>query len=69
MTFLRHVGEDGWPPEVWYRYNKSLLKLKLDKDGVPIVEVLSLVSDRVAEIGPVPRKVFLEVDNYKGDVS
>ena len=32
MAFLPHIGEEGWPPEVWYRFNSKLLIFKLDAE-------------------------------------
>jgi hypothetical protein len=29
MDFLSHMGEKGWPGEVWYRYNTDMLKFSL----------------------------------------
>lgn len=37
IEFLHHMGEKGWPPEVWYRFDGTLLKFSL-KDGVPTVK-------------------------------
>jgi hypothetical protein len=39
MVLLKHMGEEGWPKEVWYRFNVGLLQYKLS-DGVPTVTVL-----------------------------
>jgi hypothetical protein len=46
MEFLRHIGDEGWPPEVWYRYNTTLLKYAVE-NGVPRVQKLSGVSVRI----------------------
>lgn len=37
MEFLRHMGEKGWPPEVWFRFDEILLKFSL-QGGEPVVE-------------------------------
>jgi hypothetical protein len=36
MVFLGHLGEVGWPKEVWYRVNLIMFKFLL-VDGVPTV--------------------------------
>lgn len=39
MEFLKHVGEPGWPPEVWYRFDDVMMKFSLKK-GVPSVDII-----------------------------
>jgi hypothetical protein len=29
LEFLPHLGEEGWPKEVWYRYDDKMLKYSI----------------------------------------
>ena len=37
MKFLSHIGEKGWPKEVWYRYDNVMVKYSLSIFGFPQV--------------------------------
>jgi hypothetical protein len=38
MEFLSNIGKEGWPKEVWYRYDDTLLRYSL-VNGMPHVQI------------------------------
>lgn len=43
MLFLSNIGKEGWPIEVWYRYDNSLLKFSL-RNHRPCVDAVEFVT-------------------------
>lgn len=71
MPFLANIGNPGWPTEVWYRYETSLLKFKMvdnTKCNVKFVTPVSLsdLRDRTEQYrsSPISHQpvLFLELD-------
>lgn len=49
MVFLANVGKEGWPSEIWYRFDKKLLKFSLC-DNIPCVDEVEFVTLDTLEI-------------------
>jgi hypothetical protein len=48
LEFLSHMGEEGWPKEVWYRYNREMIQFYLESGTTPCVRTV-----RAASLGDV----------------